>query len=98
MFLDISKAFDRVWWHKGLLFKLKRIGIDVSLYLLLENYLQNRKQRVVLNGQTSEWKDIFAGVPKGSVLEQLHFLIYINDQMDLYLMLNFLLMTRLFSQ
>ena len=43
-FLDNSKAFDRVW-HKGLLFKLKRIGIDGTLYLLLENYLKNRKQR-----------------------------------------------------
>ena len=43
VFLDISKAFDRVW-HKGLLFKLKRIGIDGPLCLLLENYLKNRKQ------------------------------------------------------
>ena len=53
VFLDISKAFDRVW-HEGLLFKLKCIGINGPLYLLLKNYLSNRKQRVVLNGKTSK--------------------------------------------
>ena len=53
IFLDISKAFDRVW-HKGLLFKLKSNGIDGPLFNLLRNYLHNRKQRVVLNGQTSD--------------------------------------------
>ena len=74
MFLDISKAFDRVW-HKGLLFKLKRIGIYGPLYILLENHLKNRKQRVVLNGQTTEWKDIFAGVPQGLVEGPLRFLM-----------------------
>ena len=90
VFLDISKAFDRVW-HKGLLFKLKRIGIDGPLYLILENYLKNCKQRVVLNGQTSQWKDISAGVPQSAVL-------LMTYRMVLYLMLNCLLMTSLFSQ
>ena len=51
-FFGISKAFDKVW-HKGLIFKLKTYGIDAKLLKLLENYLTDRQQRVVLNGQTS---------------------------------------------
>ena len=49
VFLDISKTFDKVW-HKGLLYKLKSLGISGELYNLLENYLSGRFQRVVLNG------------------------------------------------
>ena len=55
IFLDISKAFDKVW-HDGLLNKLKANGIQDELFSLLRNYLQKCKQRVVLNGQTSEWR------------------------------------------
>ena len=61
VFLDISKAFDRVW-HEGLLFKLQQNGILGELITLIKDFLSCRKQRVVLNGQHSSWADVKAGV------------------------------------
>ena len=65
MFLDISKAFDRVW-HDGLLFKLKKNNVSGNLFQLIKNFLSGRFQRVLLNGQTSVWETRQAGVPQGS--------------------------------
>ena len=78
VFLDISKAFDKVW-HDGLLFKIKQNGVSGSLLKFFRNYLNNRKQRVVLNATCSNYTLVESGVPQGSVPGPLLFLIYIKD-------------------
>ena len=98
VFLDISKAFDKLW-HDNLIFKLKSYGDEGEFLLLIKNYLHNREQRVAFNGQIYEWKRIYFGVPRGSGLGPLLFLIYINDLPDeITSMCKILLMTLIFSQ
>ena len=91
VFCDISKAFDRVW-HRALIFKLRQLGIDGPLLQWFKNYLSNRQQSVIIRTARSKTKSINAGVPQGSVLGPLLFLVYVNDISD-----NLLSISRLFA-
>jgi hypothetical protein len=80
-FSDVSKAFDRVW-IRGLILKLERYGVKGELLRWLKSYLSNRCQRVIIKDAISSVGELKAGVPQGSVLGPLLFLIFINDIAD----------------
>ena len=87
----MSKAFDRVW-HRGLLFQLRQHGISCPLLAWISDYLSNRTQRVVVKSCVSNPMPVKAGVPQGSVLGPLLFLVYVNDIAE-----SLLSLTRLFA-
>ena len=79
--MDFAKAFDKVP-HKRLLYKLKYYGIDNNVLEWIGDFLQDRTQTVTLDGEQSDKIDATSGIPQGTVLGPILFLIYINDFPD----------------
>ena len=80
--LDFCAAFDSVS-HSGLLFKLKSIGVGVSVLFICTEFLSDRRQRVVVYGSASEQIPIISGVPQESVLGILLFILYTSEMIEL---------------
>ena len=81
VYFDFQKAFDKVP-HQRLLLKLKVHGIGNDVINWIEEWLTHRRHRVIVDGEISNWKLVLSGVPQGSVLGPILFLIYINDLED----------------
>ena len=78
VYMDFQKAFDKVPYNR-LLLKLHCYGIRGQVLNFISDFLHHRKQRVIVHKAESQWENVLSGIPQGSILGPLLFIIFIND-------------------